>query len=769
MPDITACFLANVPEDYAMAIDHVDDLATIPLPLEYAPYETTGYIGIPTLNGTPCFPMFGMYVGPLSSDNPPPPITLKRLLSKMEFNLKVDMTPGIDYDGTDIALEHSANANFTLYNYTINNLPKQIKLAEKTAEGVLTAEITESPWGDNPSGYEFMAAQNVDHESNPPQIYDKDNALNTVSELHTFYCYVPEYALLPNGNEKNYSALTLNKERYKPLLFDEGQKPIYLTLEGRLAQQNGSFSNVRYEVYLGENNFDSFSMFRNNLYRNNLTIGGADHLNTGDDSKVDHRVDILPLNLVEAYGQAANCYIISLPGTYEIDTYKGVVKTLSSAAKLTGKSASVLWNTNSDNTITASLSENKTKVILNVNATSSNAVEPGNALIALHGDDGILWSWHIWFCTDDNRADNPAFLDKYVDEAGAYNGYQVMDRALGATDMDGWTLGDYKLTMWKDGLYYQWGRKDPLRLNADGTTVFDDANNSSDGTSSGASYANSIKNPQAFYSDWSGTYTSEDPDASGWNANKSVNDPCPPGYKVPSNAIWRSKNPDATKEILGTKLTNDERYTYNTSQLSLTGSASTFIFYPYGGNIEVNGSKVGSRKSTLTSTTDSLSIYSENVPTPGSTSTGYSPLSPVQYKLISYSFEQSVGHGSFWANNKKNLQYGYSIFTGNSSSFLGSLLSTIPIVQCYKRTGTAEVTKQESASRGRTKYNYGEVSWNEWNLLENKDLNLGEKYNLSNYLKNTYFKKVGTIDSYAYYIDESMSISSGLQVRCVKE
>ena len=78
------------------------------------------------------------------------------------------------------------------------------------------------------------------------------------------------------------------------------------------------------------------------------------------------RVEILPLNLVETYGQSANCYIISLPGTYEIDTYKGVVKNLSSATKMQGKSAGVVWNTNANNSITASLSADKTKVIVNV-------------------------------------------------------------------------------------------------------------------------------------------------------------------------------------------------------------------------------------------------------------------------------------------------------------------------------------------------------------------------------------------------------------------
>lgn len=787
--DITACFIANVPESYINSIENINDLSTKPLPLEYVSYESTGYVGIPSLNGTPCFPMFGMYIGPLTTDKPQVQISLKRLFSKMEFNLRVDMTPGIEWNGQDVGLSHSAEAKFTLFDYTISNLPKQILLISKTSDGALTDVITESPWGDNPAGYAFMDNQNVNFGSATPLIFDKDNVLEpqATKELYTFYCYVPEYVLLPNGNEDDYSILTQNRERFKPLLFNDGQKPVYLTLNGRLAQQDGTFSNVKYKVYLGENNFDSFSMFRNNLYKNNLTIKGSEHL-SNDDGDLDHRVEILPLNLVEAYGQAANCYIISLPGTYEIDTYKGVVKNLSSATKMQGKSAGVVWNTNANNSITASLSADKTKVIVNVAGNSNKAVEPGNALVALYGEDGsISWSWHIWCCSDDNRADKPAFLDKYVDDAGAYNGYQVMDRALGATDMGGWTLGDYKLTMWNDGLYYQWGRKDPLRLNADGTTVFDDASDTSDGTSSGASYANSIRNPKAFYSDWTGTYTSEDTDASGWSADKSVNDPCPPGYKVPANTIWRSKNPDATQKlpVLNTKLTNAERYTYNTSQLSLTGSASTFIFYPYGGNLDASGKRVATAKSVVRDTTDAdyPPIVYGNVEARESV-VPLDWVTPKQFRNVIFEFEHNVNHGMYWANNALSLLYGYSTVDSSSGGLLSSILGGYNVISCEYQTGTVNY-RTEQRQTGTipiinrpiytTYYIYdGTITWNNnWRTVNE------EEYDGTNFLTErgvvndgleAYLKNKGVqTESYEYTRDKQMDKHNGLQIRCVKE
>ena len=786
--NITACFIANVPESYINDIKDIDDLATKPLPLEYVSYESAGYIGIPSLNGTPCFPMFGMYVGPVSTDKTQIQISLKRLFAKVQVNLSMDMTPGISLgdSGSELGLSHSADANFTLFDYTVSNLPKQIMLTSKTSEGTLTDVITESPWGDNPAGYDFMDDLNVNFGTLTPQIYDKDNVDNNHIELYSFSCYVPEYSLLPNGNEEDYSILTSNRERFKPLLYDNGQKPICLTLNGRLAQQDGTFTNVKYDVYLGENNFDSFSMFRNNLYRNNLTIGGADHLTSGD-SNIDHRVEILPLNLVEVYGQAANCYIISLPGTYEIDTYKGVVKNLSSASKLQGKSAGVVWNTNANNSISVTLAENKTKVIVTVGGNSSGAVEPGNALVALYGeDDSISWSWHLWLCADDNRADKPAFLDKYVDDSGSYNGYQVMDRALGATDMGGWTLGDYKLSMWNDGLYYQWGRKDPIRLNADETAVFDDADDDYDGTFGGASYGNSIKNPKVFYSDWAGTYTSEDTDASGWAADKSLNDPCPPGYKVPANTIWRSKNPDATQKLplINTKLTNDERYTYNTSQLSLTGSTSTFIFFPYGGNLDASGNRVATAKSVVRDTTDADYPPIEY----GIIEPRESPIphlvTPKQFRNVIFEFGHNVNHGMYWANNALSLLYGYSTVDSSSGGLLSSILGGYNVISCEYQTGTMNY-RTEQRQTGTipiinrpiytTYYIYdGTVTWNNnWRTVYEEEYDginfLDERRDVNDGLEDYLNDKGVQTESYEYSREKQMDKHNGLQIRCVKE
>ena len=168
-------------------------------------------------------------------------------------------------------------------------------------------------------------------------------------------------------------------------------------------------------------------------------------------------------------------------------------------------------------------------------------VAAGNKLLVLKDTNGqIIWSWHLWMCEDSIRPDLDQSTQKYPNENGNWNGAYVMNRALGATsaitlnnlglatyllefigDIIGLNLSDF---VWQDGLYYQWGRKDPLT--------------SAPTTGTGASHQNSVLNPSRFYTDWNNTM-------GGWSDEKTINDPCPPGYKVPASSVWRNTNPDA--------------------------------------------------------------------------------------------------------------------------------------------------------------------------------------------------------------------------------
>ena len=148
-----------------------------------------------------------------------------------------------------------------------------------------------------------------------------------------------------------------------------------------------------------------------------------------------------------------------------------------------------------------------------------------------------------------------------------------MNRAIGATETMTEYLDGSPISVWTDGLYYQWGRKDPLKL---------DSSNSVAKSESGGSYENSILNPETFYKGWTGA----NQDA-GWvtdNDSKSVNDPCPPGYRVPNNSIWKDKYEPGTLEKAANAI---GVFSYN---LENTQDLTKAINYSYSSYIQSDGS-----------------------------------------------------------------------------------------------------------------------------------------------------------------------------------
>lgn len=176
------------------------------------------------------------------------------------------------------------------------------------------------------------------------------------------------------------------------------------------------------------------------------------------------------------------------------------------------------------------------KVMFEVPGDQTNAKNyalqyKGNVKIAAYNRAGeIIWSWHIWI------------TDKPMNQ-GYSNGSVAMDRNLGAVTA-GWEGFQIGRTAWS-GLYYQWGRKDPLfrgtidpsYANIWGTNV----------KAYQVSVADAHKNPTAyFYSPGSNNWTTDEATSDHFwgyisdrdNYVKTIYDPCPPGYRVSSNAIW---------------------------------------------------------------------------------------------------------------------------------------------------------------------------------------------------------------------------------------
>ena len=304
-----------------------------------------------------------------------------------------------------------------------------------------------------------------------------------------------------------------------------------------------------------------------------------------------------------------------------------------------------------------------------------------------------------------------------------------MNRALGATEAiaDGVlsplkSLG-YDLAIWSDGLYYQWGRKDPLILGS---------NNTMPKTASSATYANSIKNPDTFYTDWKGEYTNE---TVGWSDTKSTNDPCPPGYKVPSTNIWSTTNNSTGMEDLFSLLP-DLGYPYN---LNASVDVSHNVVYPYSGRVGNSGGLI-----------DEIDVNFQFK----DASYSYSTIKTLQkeqrkYTNIVMDVELAVTSGAIWASDKKAFTYGYG------SAPLSELTERITLTEAYmrKRTRSSRIGSWGSWSSP-TRVTGANVSTADKALLMVDFLATGHTLNqrLSEF--------VAADNSY---------ISSGIMVRCVME
>ena len=351
---------------------------------------------------------------------------------------------------------------------------------------------------------------------------------------------------------------------------------------------------------------------------------------------------IKPTSLVT--DKSANCYIITSPGTYELPAYMGAHNSLTGQKKYTGKPYEV-WNdgNNTINLLYKSFSDNK--IVFEI----PNQIKAGNAVIAIRDENDVIqWSWHLWF------SESQPGTFKYPAGADGVR-YDVMDRALGATHslkigsssieeslpsifkalwntIKSALSSIFEAFIWNDGLYYQYGRKDP----------FSDVSTANVSTSSNVTHDNTIQNPTTFYSNWN-------PSTNPWGESKSVNDPCPPGYKVPSSNVWRAENPNkdgaSILNVGKVPTTTSSAYTYYISD-----DLSSSVFFPYTYHLNSDGSKAEKISRDEPALAENFNPRYE----PKST-----VLTPYKFRNVYYKAPVAEWYGGLWSSSETSLAYYY--------------------------------------------------------------------------------------------------------------
>lgn len=291
--EVTICWLANVPYDYASSIRTVADLESKPLDIVYADPNLTGAIGVPALKYKSdseeeyCFPMFCAKTFDLTTiGTAPVTMELKRLFARMDVELSLNLAGEDDHK----------NKFFTLVDYSVINLPDKVKLFDQldtmAVENVKDAVMSPSNWD----------AADMAQTFTTDRLFDGDATFGQNQGV-SFTFYAPEHFVnpvtpttgLPDDYDSDAEEKKVEKQKYKPLFVGQGQYPTLMRFKGLYVEVEAGAELVKtltYDIYLGRDNFQDFCIFRNYKYNNKISITATQNFKDGGWMGVDHRVDL---------------------------------------------------------------------------------------------------------------------------------------------------------------------------------------------------------------------------------------------------------------------------------------------------------------------------------------------------------------------------------------------------------------------------------------------------------------------------------------------
>lgn len=287
--------------------------------------------------------------------------------------------------------------------------------------------------------------------------------------------------------------------------------------------------------------------------------------------------------LLSTETETANCYVVSAPGTYKFPLVRGI----NPEAVLTNVDAvETLWETTNTasaparGSVVSEVTINKGMVYFKV----PDPVRNGNALVAAKSADGtILWSWHIWVCRGYDPEGSSHRLEGKTKP--------MMDRNLGA-------LAASPSDPLSNGLFYQWGRKDPFPgaleryvEASEGGTLFKTTggNLQTKAAEVSVNIAYAVAHPTEYITSTDNHWLTLE-DNTLWNNVKNDYDPCPIGWKVPrcysyTASVGHNYNEEAWGNVPYVRY-QSAAYGYG-AYFTLAGGGQSW--YPNTGYLSING------------------------------------------------------------------------------------------------------------------------------------------------------------------------------------
>jgi hypothetical protein len=264
--------------------------------------ETEEYIGLPMIGcardeKTKEPATFNLqYHNAESNNNAVATIPLKKLYSKICFSIQVNSKQ----------LVTGQTPEFELKDVEVFNVPSKVRMGYLSGDYLsnLPATVTDPYLYNYVDDTQKTSFSFKDNDMMPNDVVCRHSSSEDTDDVVKFHFYIPEHKVTPVKTEDNYEyPPTLPKDDrhrqyFKPKLLGDGNIAPFVRIHGSYTDHSGNIHTVAYDIYLGQDEVDDFTILRNQQLNNQLIITGITNRKDaygGDNNtiSIDHRVSVL--------------------------------------------------------------------------------------------------------------------------------------------------------------------------------------------------------------------------------------------------------------------------------------------------------------------------------------------------------------------------------------------------------------------------------------------------------------------------------------------
>lgn len=414
------------------AIKDLDDL-------EAFVYQADNTLAMPTIeNGSKVygFPMIGkqqggsfkLKKGADNEGNAVATIPLKKLYSKVRFTMQINADQVVA----------GQTPKFTISKVEVFNVPKMARFGrELDDDGNLVYKDYTKEMGYEGTYIPSDLYYYTNTAENSPFVIENFNkktishsTSSTTDDVIEFGFYMPEHMVTPNTITYPNNIDPDAKQYYKPAGVGQSRNgdgttsaakiATFVRIHGSYTDHNGQILGVSYDIYLGQNNYDDFTIKRNQLLNNKLIITGlTNHKDAYPDAEgnisIDHRVEVSDRGfnlsmertaILDAHFEVRPLDIELSPNSQMTITipqeYRGWIAMEDDAAARSGVNSSLYVNTTKERKGVRKYFTNNLVSELNTALQSNNTKDVSITISNNESGATTTKTFRIWFYIDEN-------------------------------------------------------------------------------------------------------------------------------------------------------------------------------------------------------------------------------------------------------------------------------------------------------------------------------------------------------------------------------